>query len=448
MGRIDLFDAMRLSDFPELCSQIHPSRNGDTDVLSLSAGSHKKVWWQCVVAKDHVWQTEVRLRTKKGYGCPFCAGTKPSSTRNLQLIYPEIAKSWHPTKNGEITPSDVLPSSTKKCWWICENGHEYEHSVNQRTTRVIKCPFCSGYRIDSDNNFLAINPVSAAEWDYAKNGNVKPEQLAPTTHKKYWFRCQLNHSYKQSPAAKSRGHGCPKCTSSSSIAELRIFSELRSIFPKTINRHKVKRVEVDVYIPELRIGIEYDGSYWHKDKIAKDQRKRAILKIYGITLIRVRQSPLKALHNNDLVLYRNKFSKKCMNEVINKIRRVTNLEMIGGGFSNYLSQRDFVNGNLFDETKTHTLIPPLEESLLAARPEVEKTWDYNANSPLRPEHFRPGSNKEAWWLCSNGHKYKQPIHRKGKASVGCPLCNKERLKRGIPGRRFGTVRDKRQLRLF
>ena len=48
---------------------------------------------------------------------------------NLAALYPDIAKEWHPTKNGDLTVDNVTPKSNKKVWWICSKGHEYESSV-------------------------------------------------------------------------------------------------------------------------------------------------------------------------------------------------------------------------------------------------------------------------------------------------------------------------------
>jgi hypothetical protein len=37
-----------------------------------------------------------------------------------------LAKQWHPTKNGKLTPSDVGAGSTKKVWWKCNKGDDHE----------------------------------------------------------------------------------------------------------------------------------------------------------------------------------------------------------------------------------------------------------------------------------------------------------------------------------
>jgi hypothetical protein len=60
------------------------------------------------------------------------------------VLFPNISKEWHPTKNGDLTPKDVTSGTTKKIWWLCPKGHSYESVVGYRTTRNWGCPYCSG----------------------------------------------------------------------------------------------------------------------------------------------------------------------------------------------------------------------------------------------------------------------------------------------------------------
>ena len=39
---------------------------------------------------------------------------KPNPGESLVEQNPELAKQWHPTKNGDLTPSDVGPGSHKR----------------------------------------------------------------------------------------------------------------------------------------------------------------------------------------------------------------------------------------------------------------------------------------------------------------------------------------------
>jgi len=59
--------------------------------------------------------------------------------------YPHLVKEWHPTKNKELTPKQVAYGSNKKAWWLCNKGHDWETTPNQRTKPSGSgCPFCVG----------------------------------------------------------------------------------------------------------------------------------------------------------------------------------------------------------------------------------------------------------------------------------------------------------------
>jgi len=64
-------------------------------------------------------------KRSNGSKCPYCSNQKVGYGNDLLTKYPEVAKKWHPTKNGELHPSKVIPGSSKKVWWKCNKGHEY-----------------------------------------------------------------------------------------------------------------------------------------------------------------------------------------------------------------------------------------------------------------------------------------------------------------------------------
>lgn len=66
-----------------------------------------------------------------------------SITNCLATKFPEVAKQWHPTKNGTLTPFDVLSKTGKKFWWICDKNHEYSATVSHRTFDARGCPICN-----------------------------------------------------------------------------------------------------------------------------------------------------------------------------------------------------------------------------------------------------------------------------------------------------------------
>ena len=68
-----------------------------------------------------------------------------SQKYNLAKLHPNLAKEWHPTKNGMLKPSDVTPGSGQKVWWKCLKNpkHEWPATVASRVNGS-GCPECSG----------------------------------------------------------------------------------------------------------------------------------------------------------------------------------------------------------------------------------------------------------------------------------------------------------------
>ena len=74
-----------------------------------------------------------------------------------------------------------------------------------------------------------------------------------------------------------------------SYAELFIFSAMKYYFKNVIHRYRtLDNVEFDIYIPEIRCAIEYNGSVYHKikyDRAEKDNEKQQYCDVQGISLL-------------------------------------------------------------------------------------------------------------------------------------------------------------------
>jgi hypothetical protein len=192
---------------PELAKEWHPTKNGSLTSKDVVMGSHKKVWWQC--SKGHEWQAVVGDRNS-GNGCPYCSGQAVCDDNCLQVKNSELAKEWHPTKNGKLTPRNVTLHSNKKVWWQCGKGHEWQAMVNNRS-KGKGCPYCSGQAVCDDNCLQTINPKLAREWHPTKNGDLAPQKVTANSGKKVWWQCNRGHEWQTVVANRSKGRGCPIC---------------------------------------------------------------------------------------------------------------------------------------------------------------------------------------------------------------------------------------------
>jgi len=202
--------------FPKVASEWHWGKNKRLKPDLITASSNKVVWWRCKQFPEHEWQAKVLNRTANGSGCPFCAGKKVSRTNSLLARFPELAREWHPVKNGELKPQDVTGKSKKIVWWRCpkDSRHEWEKDVCARSSRGQGCPFCAGQRVNETNSLKALFPELAKEWHPERNGSLTPADVTAGTGKKAWWRCSKdrNHEWEASIWYRSSsGSGCPFC---------------------------------------------------------------------------------------------------------------------------------------------------------------------------------------------------------------------------------------------
>lgn len=132
---------------PELFKQIHPLKNENIDLLTLTFASHKKVWWNC--KNGHIFESYVSKRSQ-GQGCPYCSGKRVCIDNCLAFFRPDLGIQWNYKKNINLKPTEITLYSPQKVWWLCEKGHEWEEKISNRTTKKCGCPYCSGRRKEND----------------------------------------------------------------------------------------------------------------------------------------------------------------------------------------------------------------------------------------------------------------------------------------------------------
>ena len=190
--------------------------------------SKEKVCWTCV--KGHQWTGPVYSRTKNHSNCPYCSGKKAGpEDRTVASDHPELVKEWHPTKNQDLTPSDVSVGSHRKVWWVCEKKHEWEAQVKSRAEGS-GCPYCTNRKvIPGDNDLATTHPQIASQWHPTKNGKLTPQAVVSGNTTKVWWICPQGHEYKTSIHSRTGiNTGCPVCSGKQVLPG---FNDLASKYP-------------------------------------------------------------------------------------------------------------------------------------------------------------------------------------------------------------------------
>lgn len=129
---------------PDLAKEWNYEKNGDLKPEDVSCGSNKKVWWKLPydVPDDYPvehlrgkhfefeWIALIGDRNSKNLGCPFLSGQSVwNGFNDLASVRPDLAKQWHPTKNGNLRPTEVAVNSMKKVWWLFSYDVPMSYSV-------------------------------------------------------------------------------------------------------------------------------------------------------------------------------------------------------------------------------------------------------------------------------------------------------------------------------
>lgn len=270
-------------------------------------GVNDKLEWVCLKETcSGNFESEWHVIFTNGSGCPYCTGHKVNINNCLATLYPEIAKEWHPSKNGELTPFEVTKATPKKAWWQCSVNpkHEWKAKIQNRTLNNNGCPYCSGRYPCEDNNLTTSHPELIEEWNYDKN-EKNPYDFTYGSRRKVWWICKKGHEWDAAIANRaSLKRGCPYCNESKGEQRIRewlnennIEYELQKEYDSLLGTGG-GNLSYDFYLPKQNILIEYQGEFHDgssgdysrinlKTQQEHDKRKRDYAKINNIELLEI-----------------------------------------------------------------------------------------------------------------------------------------------------------------
>ena len=424
-----------LTKFPDIAKEWHPTNNGKLLPNCVMGGSSKKVWWLC--PEGHSYEATIGNRTVLNRGCPYCSGKKILAGYNdfeswcLMNKREDLLTEWDYAKNT-ILPSQVSPHSSKVVWWKGACGHEWDTQICIRTSnnRPGGCPFCSyppkrvlvGFNdfatwcINNNKSFLL------DEWNTDRNTEFTPEEITYGCGKRVWWKCGRGHEWRVSPANRVQGTGCPVCSrTQTSFPEQAIAFYLGKVF-NIIQRFSIKNYEIDIYLEDFSLGIEYDGMFYHtEENVEREREKDAFFENNGIRILHIKENKEK---NNieDGVLYYVPRKKKYIDASFNEMLRMLFSYLEYETNVKSYDDIDIIRDEL--AIREHYASILKEGSLTSLFPELTKEWDVDKNNGMMPENFAAYSQVKVWWKCSKGHSWQALISSRNR--LGCPFCSGQR----------------------
>lgn len=275
---------------------------------------------------------------------------------------PDLSKSWDRDRNHNLDPAAVLALSKQKYWWICELGHSWQSTANQRSRQRTGCPYCAGTKvIEGFNDLRSLFPEIAAEWHPAKNENVVPSQVSLKSSKRVWWLCPRQHPY-QTPVHYRTGKdqtGCPYCSGRLAIPGETDLVTLRPMLAR----------------------------FWDFKK-NHDTDPRTVASQSG-----------------------KRFWWVCPEGPDHIWNQAPGLNRLG--------RCPFCSGRRRSVTN----------NLEATHPDLAREFVIELNTALDLSKLSKGSSERVWWRCPDGddHIFAARVDHRASSSVGCPHCRKTRL---------------------
>ena len=395
---------------PRLATEWHSERNAGLLPTEVTAGSGKKVWWKC--ENGHEWPAYICNRALKNYGCRKCSKHEVVIGENdLPSMYPKLAQEWDYEKNGVLTPQMVSIGSHKTVWWRCEKGHEWPAQIKSRVAGC-GCRYCTNQDVwVGYNDLQTTNPELVVEWNWEKNEDILPTQVMAGGTRYVWWKCSKGHEWNATIVSRTHmNSGCPKCAAESqtSFPEQAILYYLSKATTVCSRYHEYGK-EIDVYLPLLNVGIEYNG-YWHTGKEEQDKRKVDFFAAKGIRIITVKEGAKNCITNDCIEYVYDHIRKETLAWTIESVFAILSLPVVSVDI--YRDMQDIFSQYIVSE----------KENCLANRfPQLVEEWHPTKNGSLTPWNVTFGSGKRVYWRCERGHEWTAVIYSRANGN-GCPYC--------------------------
>ncbi len=413
-----------LNEFPQVLKFFDRKKNKGISPNKIPIGD--KIYWHCEKGKKHDWHSRFNVNVVDAF-CPFCRGRKASPDNNL-TIDPVLSKQFHPTKNGDRKPKNLVPTSKLDIWWKCPQGadHEFLMRPYERTVRGNGCPYCSRRRFSKTYSLLAEFPKIAKEWHKINNGDLKPSQISSRSKKSVWWKCPKgdDHEWEASIMNRTyRGTNCPFCANRSLSSE----NSLAVMFPdiaKEFDKKKNYPLTAKDVVPGSGQEVWWKCALkhsWNRAIYLRTQRGSRCpecpdYRSHAIT------DPLSNHPKIAKHFHLTKNGDLKPSEISSGSKKTVWWHCAEGPDHEW----EYWVGEM---TRKGYRCPFCEgfrlsvtNSLKALHPALAREWHKKSNEQKASETL-PGSAYKAWWRCGEcGHKWQRECYLRTRRRSACPSC--------------------------
>lgn len=285
--------AGRGADWIQRFRDVHGGKYGYS--LFEYTGSQAK---SKIICPQHgVFEQTPRNHYQGKNGCPKCTGKGVDWVERFQSVHGDVYDYSLVAYVGYQTKVKI----------VCRQHGVFEQTPDNHYHGKQGCPKCAGARIRNAKQMCIDEFVARADKVHGGKFLYTDKQFDNVLTSKINVFCrQHSQWFTQTPVNHLSGKtGCPKCNNMKSAPEDAIATMLSRFTPiERRNRALLAPRELDIFMPEKALAVEYCGEYWHShgDEEHEAQysmnhfRKYQDCKARGIRLLTIFESEWKE-HN-------------------------------------------------------------------------------------------------------------------------------------------------------
>lgn len=251
--------SLTTEDFIKRSKAIHNDKYDYSQTVYKNASTKVDI-----ICQQHGKFKQLPFAHLSGQGCPYCAGRNVTTEDFIKRAKEIHGDKYNYSKINYINNSIKVLIICPKHGEFCQSPSK--HLIGQG------CPKCA-IEERSHNSILSIdkfieraNKIHNNKYDYSL---INYSSL----HDKIKIICPSHGIFEQNAYDHLSGHGCNKCTIVSK-GEQEISQYVTDVLNINIERNNrviLDGKELDIYIPEKKLAIEYNGLIWHSEKYGKDR---------------------------------------------------------------------------------------------------------------------------------------------------------------------------------
>jgi hypothetical protein len=241
------------------------------------------------------------------------------SHKGRKVLFEDIVKLIKSEGYSILTTKNEYYLNLPKISFKCPLGHKFNMRLDCFISMGQRCPECARKRVTEYNRRRMIDGGAAILGNKLRTPFKKVKSFVEkqgyillsdqTEYKNQYsylrFKCSEGHIFKKRYDGFLAGYRCRKCdnerrkqemlngkaayllsfVTNPSKPQVDLFNLTKSIYPSAVLNYPSLNFSIDIAIPNLNIAIEYDGSYWHKNK-KSDLKRQEILEKEGWKFLR------------------------------------------------------------------------------------------------------------------------------------------------------------------